>query len=213
MSNHQNNYNRSYSELEEKASLFWPRELSELEADLSAIPLLLNTQDQFITIISVDTPDLDRLFQVVDASSLSANLFLKHLVLLADVGGEPLKRISREFRLLFPDGKLHYFRDGNALSYTFQALPQVKFSNTKLHIDGRYLAEAHALDNLKKDAIALLLFGSTHSNDEDAGQGDGKSAESILAKCEIGKYVGKPNKLSTFIKQRYIVDRSSPHGQ
>ncbi len=197
-------YSRNYDELERVASKFWPSELSELEAELSAIPLLLNTQEQFISIIGVDTPDLERLFQVVDASSLPANLFLKHLVLLADVGGEPLKRISREFRLLFPDGKLHYFRNGNALSYTFQALPEEKFSNTKLHIDGRYLAEAHALDNLKKDAIALLLFGSTHSNDEDAGQGGGKSAESILVKCEIGDYVGKAEELALFIKQRYI---------
>ena len=96
-------YRRTFEDLEEVASKFWPAELSELEAKLSVIPLLLETQDQFISVISVETPDLGRLFKIVEASSLSANLFLKHLVILADFGGEPLQRVSREFEMLFPD--------------------------------------------------------------------------------------------------------------
>ena len=70
------NYQRTFEELEEVASKFWPAELSELEAKLSVIPLLLETQDQFISIISVKTPDLDRLFSILEASSLPANFSL-----------------------------------------------------------------------------------------------------------------------------------------
>ncbi|MEB3342039.1 hypothetical protein [Okeania sp.] len=49
----------------------------------------------------------------------------------------------------------------------------------------------------KKDAIALLLFGSSCSNTN-------QEIASILARCEIGDYLGKPNELDSFIKQRYI---------
>ena len=191
------NYQRTFEELEEVASKFWPAELSELEAKLSVIPLLLETQDQFISIISVRTPDLDGLFDVVEASSLPANVFLKHLTILADFGGEPLQRVSREFKMLFPENKLSYYWHGEPRSYTFRALPNLKFSNTSLHIDGKHLVEQHPLDDLKRDAIALLLFGSAYS-------GDAREVVSALAKCEIGDYLGKPDELANFIKQRYI---------
>ncbi|MGE5443174.1 MAG: hypothetical protein ACM3SR_01055 [Ignavibacteriales bacterium] len=83
-------YQKTFEELEQVASKFWPSELSEMEAKVSIIPLLLKTQDQFISIISIETPELDSLFDIVKASSLSPNLFLKHLVILADYGGELL---------------------------------------------------------------------------------------------------------------------------
>ena len=69
-------YRKTFEELEKVASKFWPSELSEKEAKLSIIPLLLKTQDQFISIISVETSNLERLFDIVEASRLSANLFL-----------------------------------------------------------------------------------------------------------------------------------------
>jgi hypothetical protein len=191
------NYQRTFEELDEVASKFWPAELSELEAKLSVIPLLLDTQDDFISIISVKTPDLERLFNVLEASSLPANLFLKHLAILADFGGEPLQRMSREFKMLFPDGKLNFYWHERPHSYAFRVFPQLKFSNQSLHIDGRHLVEDHPLDDLKKDAIALLLFGSAYS-------GDDEEVATALTKCEIGDYLGKPDQLTEFIKQRYI---------
>lgn len=191
------NYQRTFEQLKEVASKFWPSELSEMEAKLSIIPLLLETQDQFIHILSIKTVELDKLFDIIEASSLPANPFLKHLVILADFGGEMLKRVSREFELLFPDGKLNYLWRGQQRSYTFRALPTQKFSNASLKIDGKKLFNKHPLDDLQRDAITLLLFGSAYS-DEDL------EVASTLAKCEIGDYLGKPNELTTFIKQRYI---------
>lgn len=190
-------YRRTFEELEEVASKFWPAELSEMEAKISVIPLLLKTQDQFINILSIDTPHMDNLFEIINASSLPANLFLKHLVILADFGGEMLKRVSREFEILFPEGKLNYFWRNKQRSYTFKALPKQKFSNSSLNIDGKKLFKDHLLDDLQKDAITLLLFGSAYSD------GDADVA-STLVKCEIGEYLGKPDELVKFIKQRYI---------
>jgi hypothetical protein len=190
-------YNRTFEELEKVASKFWPSELSETEAKLSVIPLLLKTQDQFISIISVKARDLDKLFEIVEASTLPANLFLKHLVILADFGGEMLQRVSNEFKILFPDGKLNYYWQGEQRSYTFKALPTQKFSNKTLKIDGKELFIDHQLNDLQKDAITLLLFGSAYGDDN-------KEITSTLAKCEIGDYLGKPDELANFIKQRYI---------
>lgn len=190
-------YQRTFEELEELASKFWPAELSEIEAELSVIPLLLKTQDEFVSLLSISPRELDKLFEIVAASRLPANLFLKHLVILADFGGEMLKRVSRESETLFPDGKLNYYWRGEQQSYIFRALPKQKLCNSSLKIDGRHLSMDYPLDNLQKDAIVLLLFGSTCSD------GDGEVA-STLARCEIGEYLGKPDELAKFIKQRYI---------
>jgi hypothetical protein len=61
-----------------------------------------------------------------------------------------------------------------------------------LKIDGKKLFNKHPLDDLQKDAIAVLLFGSNHLTN------------STLSRCVIGEYLGKPDNLNTFIKQRYI---------
>jgi len=188
------NYRRTLEELEQVASKFWPSELSEMEARLSVIPLLLKTQDQFISIISVETPSLERLFDIIEASSLSANLFTKHLVILADYGGEMLQRVSSEFSNLFPGGELRYIWRGQQKSYTFKALPDRRLSNAALRIDGKELLNKYPLDDLQRDAIALLLFGSVYS---DADQ----EVASTLSKCEIGQYLGKPDELATFISR------------
>lgn len=190
-------YRKTFEKLEQVASKFWPAELSEIEANLSIIPLLLETQDQFISIISIDTSKLENLFDIVKKSNLSANLFLKHLVILADYGGEMLQRVSNEFKTLFPNGMLNYLWKGKQQSYTFKLLPKRRFSNDSLKIDGKQLITKHSLDDLQKDAIALLLFGSTYSDDN-------QDVAATLAKCEIGEYLGKPEQLNNFIKQRYI---------
>jgi hypothetical protein len=45
-----------------------------------------------------------------------------------------LKRVSREFEILFPDGKLNYLWRGQQRFYIFKALPTQKFSNTSLNV-------------------------------------------------------------------------------
>lgn len=186
------NYSRTYEELEQVASKFWPEELSEMEAKISVVPLLLRTQDQFISILNIETTNIDNFYDIIEASALPGNLFLKHLVILSDFGGEMLKRVSNEAETMFPERRLNYIWQGNARTYQFRSFPDRKFSNTNLKIDGKKLFNKHPLDDLQKDAIALLLFGSGYLNN------------GALSKCEIGEYLGKPDNLNTFIKQRYI---------
>jgi hypothetical protein len=190
------NYNKTFEELEAVASKFWPVELSETEANLSVIPLLLQTQDDFIAILKFKVPSLDKLFKAIELSELPGNLFVKHLVILADFGGEMLQRVGQEFTTLFPHGKLNYLWRGQRCAYEFKVLPG-RMDNKSLKIDGKELIKKHPLDDLQRDAIALLMFGSAIS--------DGNNEiKNTLAKCEIGEYLGDSAELERYIKQRYI---------
>ena len=91
------NYNRTFAELEKKAVKWWPKELEATVAAESVIPKLIATQDQFISILKLSGNTPHQVFDVLKASGMSANLFLKHLVILADYGGELIKRLGREF--------------------------------------------------------------------------------------------------------------------
>jgi len=175
--------------------MFWPAELSVEAAKLSIIPLLLKTQDEFIAILGVPVPDLHNLFQIVDASSFSGNLFLKHLGILADFGGEQLQRVNSNFHTLFPTGKLEYMWNGAVHVYEFQVLPVRNLNNHNLGISGKKLVEKRDLNALLQDTAALLIFGSACVDEATAD---------ILSKCEIGDYLGCPEKLERFVRQRYI---------
>ncbi len=189
------NYQRTVSELEKLASMFWPSELSEEAAKLSVIPKLLETQDEFIAILGVPVPGLNNLFDVVSASSFSANLFLKHLAVLADFGGEQLQRVNSNFSMLFPSNTIEYIWNGDRYTYDFQELPVSNLTNSKLSISSKKLLKGRKLDNLLQDVAAILVFGSACTNEITAD---------IMSKCEIGEYLGQPEKLEKFIKQRYI---------
>lgn len=189
-------YKRSIEELRKAASMFWPPELSRKEAELSIIPKLLETQDQFISIVSIDFPDLETLFKVVTKSTLQANLFLKHLVVLADFGGEPLMRLNSNFKQLFPKGILRYIKNEKAQTYRFRELPvSGSLNNDRLGISGRTLLGKRPFDNLFKDVATILIYGSACEDEETA---------QVLGKCEIGNYLGQPDELSKFVRQRYI---------
>src|SRR5258708_1463899 len=138
-----NPYRRTVDQLEEVASKFWPEELSRQEAELSIIPKLLETQDAFTAILSVPIRDIENIFSIIDESSLPANLFVKHLAVLADFGGEQLQRISHEFKNLFPSGTLIHLWSAHSQVekrvYTFQALPINQMSNATLGLTGTNL--------------------------------------------------------------------------
>ncbi|MEA5513987.1 restriction endonuclease, partial [Nodularia sp. UHCC 0506] len=131
-------YQRNVEDLRQLASMFWPSELSKQEAELSVIPKLIETQDQFIAILSVSVSNLNGLFQIIESSSLPANLFLKHLLVLADFGGEMIQRLNSQFESIFPSRRLDYLWDTKSYSYSFLVLPvSGQLNNNKLGITGK----------------------------------------------------------------------------
>lgn len=190
------NYQRTVAQLREVASLFWPQELALEAAQVSVIPLLLETQEQFLSLLSFPLSHPKKLPEVIQAAELPANLLVKHLMVLTDFGGEKLQRINDNFALLFPGGVLEYTWQGQDHSHLFRALPlSGRLTNQRLSVDGKHLVHPRELDALLLDVIMLLIFGAACLNTDTAA---------ILSACEVSDYLGKANELRQFVKQRYI---------
>lgn len=193
-------YARKVDELQEHASMWWPESLSEKDAQVSVIPSLLKTQDDFINILSISKVSPFQIIDVLVASKFPINLFVKHLCVLADYGGEPLQRLGRSLTSIFPasNGKrtLDFTWEGKTYSYEFKSLPIKGLGNPKLKIDGSGLRKAESyMSGLYEDIIMILLHGATSQ----------ASSEAALSSCEIGSLLGKDEALQQYVRQRYIL--------
>lgn len=195
-------YRRDIGVLQSKAAIWWPAFLSSMETNASIIPTLIKTQDEFISLLKLSGKDPFAIFNVLESAGISGNILLKHLVVLADIGGESLQRIGSQFSSLFPvdDATGNYFFEfiwkEEKYRYDFEALSIKSLSNTALGIDGVGLLKESRLTPLHKDVAAILLFGSTYTNDE--------IAETTFSKCEIGTLLGSPDEIDKYLNQRYI---------
>lgn len=83
-----------------------------------------------------------------------------------------------------------------AQTYSFQVLPiSGKLTNDRMGVSANRLLTPQPLSLLHEDVIALLLAGGLSV--------DANTARD-LAKCEIGEYLGKPDELEKFVRQRYL---------
>lgn len=196
----QTKYKRTIEELEAHAEKWWPKSLEAQVATASVIPSLLVTQEQFISILKISGKSPEQIFDVLAASQMSANVFLKHLIVLADYGGEMIKRLGREFAAVFPldsETQSHYMRyikGGESYRYDFQRLPVKGLSNTKLKVDGVAILQHVVLDELYRDMSMILIYGSTSEVAHLAG----------LEKCEIGGLLGDDVAIEKYVRERYI---------
>ena len=191
---------KTIEELEKVAIRWWPDSLKKETADISVIPLLLESQEDFIAILRLCTKNPLQVFDLLEAAKFPANLFLKHLVVLTDYGGETIRGLNANFYRVFEELKgkkceLVSLFQGKKFSYAFEALPiKGTLSNAKLGIDGANIQKKQSLDPVKKDLIMILLYGALAEN---ALGGD-------LEKCEIGTLLGKDKELDKYVRQKYI---------
>ncbi|OAB59093.1 restriction endonuclease [Phormidium willei BDU 130791] len=190
---------RTIDELHQSASLFWPEVLVQEQLEQSILPVLIETQQQFLSILALELDNPLDIFTALEISKLSANLFLKHLLVLADFGGEKLQRLNQEFNLLFPEGELEYIWDNRHFSYRFEVLPiSGTLSNQKLKVSSqKLLLRKQTLSEVYRDIIVILLFAGDSITPEISG---------IFKTwgCQIGQFMGRYDELSEFIRQRYI---------
>jgi hypothetical protein len=196
------NFNRSLEELEAKGVKWWPDELCKKNAAASVVPVLLKSQDDFIHILCLCKKPF-QVFDIIESAGMASNVFLKHLIVLSDFGGEPIKRLRTEFEGIFPkadSGEFYFsFTWMDSEVYTHEFLSIHESAKTtfydKLKVDRDGLLQETDLTGSHKDMIAILLFAGMSP---DLNEFTGKD------KCTIGGLIGKKAELCDFIKRRYI---------
>lgn len=195
------NYIKDITELQSRAVFWWPSFLSVLETNASIIPTLIQTQDKFLSLLTLADSNPYKLFDLLKSSEFPANLFLKHLVVLSDFGGEQVQRLNKQFGSVFPDkvdgknGFTFTWKEKN-YSYKFKKLPVFgNLDNKHLGIDGPSVSKNIPLDEVKEDLIMVLLYGSNSLNESTAHS---------LMKCDIGNLLGNKEQLEQYVKQKYI---------
>lgn len=191
-------YLRSIEELEALACNWWPIEVREEAMKMSILQYLLDTQEKFISILQLaDKNKPEKIFELLEASSVEYHLFLKHLILLTDLGAEQLQRINKAFKSLFPDGKLKYKLGNKEHNYVFKTLPcKGSLNNKKIKIDtlGHLQASSYNKD-LCQDIIMMLIYGA-HSTE--------RNVRYVLYKCTCSDYLGDKALIEDFVRKNYI---------
>lgn len=191
-------YERTIDELETYACKWWPKEVRDEAQQVSILQTLLDTQEKFISILKLaNRENAESIFNLIDAADFSYTLFLKHLVVLVDFGGEPLQRVNNNFASLFPDGILVYDIGTGRKEYRFTKLPVAGVLNNKrMKIDTvENLTSNDADVSLCKDLIMLLVYGAATVK---------ASTRAVLFKCTPYEYLGKDEVIDEFVRQNYI---------
>ncbi len=189
---------RDYESLKSEALIFWPVEITEKEKESSIIPLLLETQDSFISLLHIADKSPTSWKEVLQTTkSLYPNLFLKHLMILTDISGEKTKRYKTELPVIFEGNTFNYIWKEHEYEYHFQTFNTGgDWSNLNLNVDGKNIFTPQSLSKEMEDIIMLLMFGGSCLNVA--------LPQEILDKCMIGTLLGNKRELDTFVRQRYI---------
>jgi len=188
---------KNIEELKKTACLYWPTYLSDVVAEISSIPILIKTQEQFLSILkSSDKEPKSWLYTLQKSSTLSSNIFLKHLMVLSDIGGERLQRISKDFEIIFHDNKIDFIWNSKKYSHQFSS-KRSTWTNKSLNVEKSVLLKEVEITDDMTDAIMLLLWGSSII-------GNNNVPDEIIEKCTLGNLLGKTDELDQFVRQRYI---------
>jgi len=189
---------RSVEDLKKNAVTFWPTGLADKAEEASVIPRLIETQDKFISLLYLaDKSPVCWKNVLPQTVQLPPNLFLKHLMVLTDLGGEPLKRLKTEIAGVFRSGRIDYVWHEGQYSYDFRSLAtRGGWDNKNLNVDGKGIRTPAALTPPMEDVAMLLMFGASaiHAALPDV----------ITDKCILGDMLGKKQELDRFVRQRYI---------
>ncbi len=195
------NYNRTIEELKENAVFWWPEDLRGSQKSISIIPKLIESQDKFIAILTLfNSSKPDDLIKLIESSNIPFNLFLKHLCVILDYGGEPIQRLNSSFKDIFEWNKesnsyqMTYTFDKLQQTYTFKSLPLKGLNNSKLLIDGPGLDIKAKYSCLYEDMFMILMFAAFSTSSEHAA----------LHKCDMAERCGNKDELERYIKERYI---------
>jgi hypothetical protein len=189
---------KSIEELESTACLYWPAHLHDAVAEVSSLPVLLETQNKFLSVLKCsDKSPVSWLDVIQTASTITPNLFLKHLMVLSDIGGERLQRFAKDFKQLFPNNIMEFVWRETTHTYNFSERARV-WTNKKLNVEKSVLLTGKPFSHDMIDVSMILLWGSSIINNDNL-------PTEMRDKCVIGQLIGQPELLDEFVKQRYII--------
>lgn len=188
-------YRLTFEEWSSYVSRYWPKELITREAKVSVVPRLIETQDKFLSILILSDKNPLAWEKILAHTSLGGNLFLKHLMVLADVGSELLQRLSANFPY---EERMEFKWKGELSSYEFEILGKTKTRCSNKALGVHDLSQGHPLTPLQKDVAMLLLYGgfATYIPEHFEWSED---------KCIIGDLLGDSHRIEDFVRKRYIV--------
>ena len=186
------------NDLELNGLKFWPEKIAILERNSSIVPILLQTQDKFISLLNIANSEPFAWVDVIaKTKELSANIFLKHLMVLSDISGEMLMRFKKELPTIFEESTMTFVWFGKNYSYTFKTLNENKnWDNKNLYVDGNGLFNQQTVTPIIEDVANLILFGGSAIIEN--------LPSDIELKCIIGSFIGNEFELEKFVRQRYI---------
>lgn len=187
-----------FEELSTTACLYWPKELAEEAAAVSTISPLIETQDEFLSILKISTHTPQSCFEAVKlCDSISPNLFVKHLMVLSDVGGERLQRYSKDLDRIFPD-KIMEFKTNNTI-YSYEFKSRRAWNTKNLNVEKNLLLkEVPDFNDEMYDVCMLIMWGANAINNTEL-------PKEINDNCIIGNMIGNKIEIEKFVKERYIM--------
>jgi hypothetical protein len=190
-------YNRTISELRSKAVMHWPEEILSSAGEISVLPLLLKTQDAFISILKIaDRNPGSWATALKQNSSLSGPLFLKHLMILSDLGGEALNKLP-PLANYFPRGVMEFDWKGGTSKYKLKEIQdKCSLTNSSLKVDSKKILTENEFSDKMKDVVYLLLYGSSCINDS--------LPQEVKECCIIGSLLGDSDAIEVFCRENYI---------
>ncbi len=190
-------YNRTLTELKSKAVLHWPEEILHAAGNASVLPLLLKTQDTFISLLKVANKNPFSWMETIRHNKLlSGPLFLKHLMVMTDLGGEALNKLP-PLSSYYPNGVLNFSWDNQYWEYKFKKIHEkCLLDNAALLVDSKKLLKGGEFTPKMIDVAMLLLFGSLGENDS--------LPMEVKERCVVGSLIGRPQELDQFVKENYI---------
>ncbi|MBJ3391770.1 hypothetical protein JGB95_25105, partial [Salmonella enterica subsp. enterica serovar Corvallis] len=187
-----------FQELENSACLYWPKELAERAASISAISPLIETQDEFLSILTISTNKPTSCFDAVRlCNKISPNLFVKHLMVLSDIGGERLHRFFKDLDKIYPDRIMEFNIGNNSYSYQFNS--NRAWTTKNLNVEkSRLLQPVSDFTREMLDVCMLILWGGNTINNTNL-------PTEIENNCILGNLIGNKEAIEQLLKERYIM--------
>ncbi len=181
-----------------RGDVFWPHELIRDMDSADILPTLIETQSKFLAILQFSSIKPDTWKQFLEIyGRMSAALFLRHIMLLSNIGNASLGKLILLNRF-FPDGYMRYVWQGKEYVYCFRkSWDQEAFDAQTICNNDYTFMQGRDLTPWVEDTIMLLLHGSTVTNAE--------LPDFCRERCTLGRYMGASHELQDFLRPVYML--------